>query len=410
MFRRPKETRVKSIDTKEWNKDDNFTLEGSLKPFWIISYYGAITLDWCKEFPHKSRISVAIRWIFLGIVFFSIFSGFGFEAYQLTVEITRSNSTISSIMPNLFWCSSYPTAIVASLVLCLKRKDFLAFFQHWADLEKRQTSILFNIKSHSKRMFYLVYGSYGIIFISGFVASYFLTLSKPEASYLLSYYQVLKDALTVPGVFAFHSLSLHYSWSFTVMADLVPAWTFYHASQILRSLSTQVEDYFVQLPSSTLPSIYQKIRNDYETLSRLTRTANRLLGCLTIVNYGVTLFLICSETYLIVATVRNNNLEPVQHLCFASIYVSRFAVSFWMTSQLNNESEEFSLSIAIPLADSKKLSLDDCKRWEMFLGRLRERPLVAKPLDLFETSPFLILTIVNVIITYVVVLIQSKDF
>ena len=387
------------------------TLERSLRPLWMATHYGGITLDWCKEFPNRSRISIAIRWISIVGSFFLLISGFGFELYQLSMEITKSNSTISSIMPNLLWFSSYPSSIATLFIFIFNHKDLLLLFKDWADLEMKQQGILFQMKSHLKRLLYCVYGGYGLLITCGFVIGFFTLLNDPDATYLLSHYKVIREALTLPVIILFHMVSLIHAYVFNIIADLAPAWTFYHAGQMLRSLSLEVEEHFLRLsndlPCKAHPS-YHDIRAKYETLSQLTERANRLFGWINIVNYGVLLAVICSESYIVVSNIRSSNLFTYYHFFVMTIYVMRLLTSFLIASQLETASEKFRLAVSILLAGEAKLGQEECKKWELFLNRLREGALIGRPLDLFEMSPSLVLTIVNLIITYVIVLLQSN--
>ena len=411
MFSRQKETRVKPIiELSDGN--EGHTLERSLLPLWMFSYFGGMTFGWCKEIENKSRASVTIRWILIFISFFLLIFAFGFQFYQLSMEIAKSNSTISSIMPNLLWFSSHPPAITTGLILLIKQKDFILLFKDWAALEMQQ-----KLKIPSKRVLlvYFVYGGYGLFFVGGFISATFLIISKPEASYLLSFYKIIKDTLTIPGVVAFHIVSQFDAYVLNFIADLAPAWTFYHAGLILRSLSNEVENHFLVVSSSTGESMsktassFQTIRIRYETLNQLTGRANRLFGWLSIVNYGVLLTVVCSESYIVFSNIRSYNLFTSFHFLIMVIYILRLLIPFLLASQLETSSEKFKLSVSISLAGATNLSLEESKKWELFLFRLNEGPLAARPLDLFQMSPSLVLTITNLIITYVIVLLQSNN-
>lgn len=397
-----KETSVKSI--KGLSKND-FSLERTLRPLWLLSHYGGILLDWCKEFPAQSRAHMVTRWIVLCIASFLLLSGFGFEAYQLSMEIKKSNSTISSVVPNLYWFSNYPTGIVALVVFLFRRKDLLSLFKDWKRLEEQLYLIP---KCSAKRVFYTVYGSYCLICTSGLVASYVLALSSLDASFLLSYYPIVREALTFYGMLVLQSASLFVMWFLVTLADLVPALTFYHAGQILRSLILEIEEHLLNVLTCNRESRLKEILFRYEKMNILTKRANQLFGWLVLVGHTVMVVMICSELYMVIGTVRQSGLASWSHLLLMMNYVARLLISFLLSGFLDSSSEALRLTVSIALVSEKKMSPEDCKKLELFLHRLRESPLAARPLDLYRMTPSFLLTIANLIITYVVVLVQSN--
>ena len=114
-------TRVVKIKTDEI--EDLGPLRRSLQPILVLAYYGCITVsNWMSE--NKIRKSVLIiRRIGISIVFMFMVIVFGYQAHQLVLEISKPNSSINSIMPNLIWISCYPIGIMAVVMSFIKRKE-----------------------------------------------------------------------------------------------------------------------------------------------------------------------------------------------------------------------------------------------------------------------------------------------
>ena len=388
------------------NKNIVDPLEKSLKPLWLISHYTGIIPDWFKDLnPNKSRFAIVAAWIIVSVYAFLLISGFGFEFYQLLLELGKPNATINSVMPNLFWFSNYPSGIVALIKFVTKRSELLFFFKTWDQLERQ---ILFVPKCSAKRC-YAVYGIYILVCIFGSISSAFLALNDLKASYLISFYSKVKEMLTIPGVLVYHAASWYTMWYLVILMDLAPAWTFYHASEILKSLAIEIEKYFLISPKGFISKVsgFQQIRIRYDTLSRLMKDANDMFGHLLVVGHGTMFLMICTELYMVVTTVGNHDWSCWIHLCLMLNYVVRLLVTFSLAGRMEESSNKLRLTVAEAL-NCEQMSPEDYKNSKLFLIRLRESPLVANPLDLYKIKPSLLLVIANLIISYVVILVQSK--
>ena len=90
------------------------------------------------------------------------------------------------------------------------------------------------------------------------------------------------------------------------------------------------------------------------------------------------------------------------------IFVIRLLVSILWAAHLDTSSDYFKMTVSNVLSREDQKNSEDGKHCEIFLLRVRENPLAAEPLNLYRTKPSLLLTLANLIITYVVILLQSK--
>lgn len=399
-------TRVKVLKTINGINVDS--LEHSLKPLWVVTYYGCALFDWCKEIPNKSCWSILIHSIGIFICLSLMKLGFGYEAYQLSQEIIKPNSTINSVLPNLIWVSNYPPGIVAALVFLIQRNDLLSFFKKWKCYEEQ---IILKPKTNFKWLFALIYGLVVVLTAGLVAAGVSLLLQKPDASYLLSYYPIFVEHLTLPGIIVLHFISSFWSYCFIILADLVPAWTFFHIGQALRSLALEVREHFDELPGGQTckKPCLQHIRVKFEILSNFTDKANQLFGKITIVNQGLIFFMICAEFYNVLKTIRKSDGDTLSSFLLLVISVTRFFISFLMAAHLESSTDQLKSTVSVALLEENKLSAEDFQKCKLFLSRLKDNPLIVKPLNLYRMTPALLLTIANLSITYVVVLLQSEN-
>jgi len=113
-----------------------------------------------------------------------------------------------------------------------------------------------------------------------------IMFKKLDASYLLSYYPIIRDSLTIPVVIvALHLISV-LIWGFNLtLLNLVPAWTFYHCGIKLESLAFELE-----LNSTKRNSFNIKMtQTRFENVCRLTVRANHFFGSLIAVDHLSTL-------------------------------------------------------------------------------------------------------------------------
>lgn len=379
-------------------EDKGFSLEGSLRPLWMISHYGCFLFDWCRPMPIKNRLTVSIAHCIGFISLFVMIAMCMFEMVQLVLEIIKPTSNIHTVIPNLIWFCNFPSAIATAVVFIFQNEDMLSFFAHWKQLEL-QLDISPKIVNF-KRLYYFVYASYGIISIDLMIAIYLIMRNKMEASYLLSHYPIVRDHLPDHAVLFFHLTSGSILWFFVILSDLVPAWTFYHASLAIRSLSLAVE----KRPSG---SGIQQIRFLYDMSSGLIERANNLFSWLMIIDHVVLFFMICAQFYTVCSSFRQADWATCAYFSGAVIFSLRLLTSISMASRLHSSYDRLKLEVSIAMT-SEKMNRDDCRRFKLFLIRMKASPLAARPLHLYKIKPSTLTTIISLTLTYTIVLLQSK--
>ena len=79
-----------------------------------------------------------------------------------------------------------------------------------------------------------------------------------------------------------------------------------------------------------------------------------------------------------------------------------------MMAHLDTSSDYLKMTVSNVLSREYQKNSENGKSCEIFLLRLRENPLAVKPLNLYRITPSLLPILANLMITYVVILLESK--
>ena len=396
--RRDKVTAV--VDLKMMQTKTN--LEGSLLPLWWISHYGFLLNDWCRNLynaAEKSRLLYFIRLLGISISLFILIIIGSFETVQLVREIIKPDSTIHSLIPNLMWFCNFPPALFTALVFIVRRQELLTFFKDWTRLE--QQMVLKQKPPQQKYLFKIIYGVYGLMSFTLLSGISIILLNRMGASYLLFHIQVLWDTLTVYGITTFHFVSVFTAWYFVVLADLVPAWAFYHAGHILESLAVDFRERY------DVRQLYLR----YEIIGQLTERANRLFGWMIVINQSTIFFMNCAQLYTVLSTMRNADFDTVVYFFGFVSFCIRMLIFNLMAAHLSNsfyifKNELSSILLSCNKSSAAMMSHDDFEQLKLFC--IHMSPIVARPLNLYQINSSILLSIASLKISYVIVLLQSK--
>ena len=395
------QTSHKSPTRKIALRDDDETtrsLERSLRPLYLVSHYGCFLFDWCRLMSIKNRLIVLAARI-IGFASLSLMVAMClFQLVQLWLEIIKTSSNNYTVIPNLIWFCNFPCAIATAVVFFSRSQDILAFFVRWNQLELQLE--MEPKRSSFRKLYYFVYGSYAFISIDLIIAICAIMWNRMDASYLLSHYQIFRDNFPEFVIMFFHLASAISMWFFVILSDLVPAWTFYHASLALHSLTLKVE----QRPGGC--GILQ-LRYLYDMVSGLVERANDLFSWLMIVDHAGLFFMICAQCYTVCSSFREMNWSTWGYFSGAFIFSFRLLTSIAMASKLHSSYDRMKLAVCIALT-SEKISRDDCRRLKLFLIRMKANALAARPLQMYKITPSTLTTIISLTLTYTIVLLQSK--
>jgi hypothetical protein len=221
----------------------NLSLRNTLRPQWTITHYCGILLDWCVPSTNENK-SVCLVIRTLSCVFFFIFHFLMmlFQFVQLMICITKMK-TVHDIIPNLIWLSGLPLSITTQLRYLLGRRKVLAFFEAWADLEKK-INIEKNCKDAEpciKRARFIIFIIYTLLWAGIIIGIGYVVVEYSHSPYLMSSQKVLKDSLGIPLITFLHLFDLSLHFIVISLSDVVPAFVFYHAAWGIRTLAEELD-------------------------------------------------------------------------------------------------------------------------------------------------------------------------
>jgi len=326
-----------------------------------------------------------------------------FQFVQLLLEMLKETSTIQSIIPNWLWFSHYPVNVTVLLIFLRHKDELLSYFEEWIVVEREIYHQPNSIIRSYRRVYRNVYANYlfqsvGLTVIVGIVA-----LENLDASYLLSYYPIFRDTLTIPVILTYHLITMSIGCVQFALADLVPAWTFYHSGIMLESLAFQIESSY---SSKNLNFIMKTSQLRFKKVCRMTERANRLFGCLTVVDHLSTLFMTCVLSYTVLSRMSRADLDVVFYFMSLIGFIGRLMIPILMTSHLRTGFNRLKKAVVEVL--SFDISPEKLHQAKTFLTQIKESQTAARPLNLYDITPSTLLSFASLTVGYVIVLLQSK--
>jgi len=281
------------------------------------------------------------------------------------------------------------------------REKLVSYYQEWAVLEREIFHQPNSVKRTYRRVYRNVYAIYlcqsvALTFVVGIIA-----INKLEASYLLSFYPTLRETLTIPVILTYHLTTVSVGSVHFALADLVPAWTFYHSGIMLESLAFQIES-----SSNKSSDLIKTIQLRFKKVCRLTERANQLFGCLLVVDHLSTLFMTCVLSYTVLSRIRGADLDVVFYFIGLITFAGRFAIPVLMMSHLRTGFNRLKKAV-VEVLDSDSCP-EKLHQATIFLTKIKESQSAARPLNLYDITPSALLSFASLTVSYVIVLLQSK--
>lgn len=408
-------------------------LQASLRPLWRLTQFMGFLFDWCWT-------TGSGRFRFLFTLYRLIMTCFGVSAVFLMFAFMLYRTTEIFFRLEIPWGSKYFNeiqkmvvifswlAILAQnfwnvMVFLVRRKDLLEFFQSFHQLEKELVAYLPTIKKTCV-LIYLVFTIAGLIAGSGF---FWVIWWDFWTYYLIGYYPALCNLFTTNFVTFFELAAFFLVVFIQLMSDVVPSLVFVHSANAIGGIRKSLEE--------TLPSLVQDspekeaiftvtnpqqldpqgrqlhlIWTKYETLRHAVKRANRLFGSMLVINYGVMFFIISMSLFFI---IRNGPYiwyisELLIPLSISSSCGIRMVFGIYAQSKLQKASHSLMTQMSVwQNAHWYDLNFEQKKVLSGFYAQQRKDRLAVCPLNLFAVSTKLFLTMLGLIITYFIILLQS---
>jgi len=418
--------------------NNDISLKETLRPLWILTCKSGILLDWIRIDDNKAkiiadkktnRILFPLRCVTIFLVFITFLMIGYFELYQLLTGINKMIH-ISSIIPNLLWFVPIPIGIVTMTSFIFNRGKYLKFFDDWEHVETELSSTFRTKAKCNKKVHYRVmYAVYMILGITSLVTIGIDMIKEPDSSYLLSSLPFMTRLIPMPFLVGIQLLVIYCFWIQQTTVDLVPAFVYYHISLALGRLESDLHTLF-DLQSSggkfISTGLFKIEREDfnasvlhlwsrYENIAVMVGRANRLFGVpVLIAAHGLTLFMICTLTYSTFHSLKDfiENLDVVfvSHAMTLLVCIFRLISCTLFSAKLNDRSVQLRNTLAWSLSQhwNRIPTIQDREMLVVINGRLHQDPLTASPLGLYDIKYSTLLTILGLVASYVIILLQSK--
>ncbi|KAI9563147.1 hypothetical protein GHT06_010605 [Daphnia sinensis] len=422
----------------------NITLDETLRPLWKLTYYCGILLDWCRPISENDpRFWKATRYLSIVMSSFLLLAVFTFELAQLFIGIERSLN-VHLIILNIVWCIPVMVGVVIQEQFLRHRREFLGFFKGWRRVEMEITKLNPDcIMCKSRRMHVVMYAIHGGLAIAGLISIGIDIFNRPDEPYLISHYKSVRDLVPLLLICFVHLAAICLTLILLTLSDLVTSFTYYHAGLAVDCLerdarivfarcfntedrlfitslddNNQPENVCKDLPkscsSAEIRVSLQLIWARFDNVDQLINQANSLFGKFLVCSQGVSLFMITALLYSVfyylgdALRLRSTGLILPYVMNFLSLGF-RFISSMLISAQLHRSVGKFRMSLNYLLSQHwNQMSKQDRDLLRSFLSRLYTDSLVACPLGLYNITPSILLSIIGLVVSYVIVLLQSK--
>ena len=427
------------------NVKPNISLDETLRPLWKLTHYCGILLDWCRPISKNNRrFYTAIRFIWLILLFILLFAIFSFELMQLVRGI-ETTPNIHAMIQNILWSVPILVGFIIQEQFLRRRREFLRFFKDWRELEIEIIQLNRDcVMCKSRKMHLVMYAIHAGLSIAGMIALGLDIFIRPQAPYLISTYKTIRDTLPPLIICFIHLTPIWFSLTFLMIGDLVPSFTYYHTALAVDCLEKNVFKYFSKrfskgntlsikalanklhnqdvsycktLPESSpteLDFFIHMIWSSYDNIDRTVNRANSLFGTFWICSQGMSIFIITtllySFFYHLDDALKTRSFEKI--LPFVMNFVGltfRLISSTLISSHLYQVAIKFRMTLNYLLTKHWfQLRKQDRDLLRSFLARLSTDPLVASPVGLYNITPSILLSVLGLVVSYVIVLLQSK--
>ena len=399
--------------------NDRVLLDDSLRPFWMLLRFSGLHPSWCGQ-HQRNWFSSSVRFIvsFLAVLLVS------------TNCLSQIYSLYSSV--NLFednrLTTLYGTCLMSSGLYFMSiymryRDEFLQFYSEWREIEtnfSNDSSVA--KKRRINKLLYIYF--FGKVLGYSFT-TYFLDVQKPDPSFYFIVDPSSSEA-TLVHLYAFiKAITKYFCRIYVILGEVVPTLFFYQVGCVVEEIQRELQETFfsremssndsaIAIDNVIISNSHVRLRNmntfrrvwkKYETVYGFVNRGNHL--------FGSSIFCIDVSTFLLMCSGLYHALQDVpiaEKLVFSVtrlIEVLQFILMNRLMSHPALAKEELKTSLAALLSQKWQLLCEDDRRLLVaFQARLDNGKLAASPFNLYNVKPSNILSMLSLIVTYMIVLIQ----
>ena len=406
--------------------DERVLLNDSFGPIWTFLQYNGILFDFCCP-TKENGLSYKTRFIYTVFVALIVWSYAALQSVHLIIGMWSTSSSEFDVC-SLFGIVAATSAGIALYQYSIHWKKFQQFFIDWKKVEIQCSEFSNSIKT--KKVVRRLYMMYLIMLISSLMLFYYLNINFPDWSIFFSYYPLISDTFNIYFISWVNTINFYYIYIYYYLCEVIPALFFYHAGCLVENLVRMLYHTTTQLHSKHRHVVestnsvsdvnieidvqypnqksFRLICNGYQTVIRFVNEVNNLFAVLIICSQLRSFFMNCTLFYAsFKCLVDSSALTSIVSFLFLTeilrtVFVNRLMSHLYLSR----------IELQDTLADllSTKwylLSEKDREFLLVFQSRLNKGEVGACPFNLYTIKPTNLLSMLSLIVTYTIALIQT---
>ena len=407
--------------------DERVLLDDNLRPLCMFLRCNLLLPDFSDQEKENCVFYIA-RLVFTMLVVLLIMSNTAFELYQMMFVLPQSNETLNiGLILIVGLCGVFSTTFQYQFFIY--RKEIKQFLKDWKTFEIQSLENFFETEKKNEATYLIVLYAFLTFMIT--FGLFFYNWLDPEKPCFLSYYPIFRNKISVITLSLITAVCEYFTHIYLFLGEIVPPLFYYRTGCVIEDLvrefkkvseltyskslnmkqcSTLTDD---EIVISNLNIQFRKGRpfgriwKKYETVFNWVNRANDLLGTLILLGYSGVFIFSSISMYIGLFFISKDPKVAV-------IFVSIFLCSALRTVLMNRLMSHLPLSCGklkstLALVLSRKwhvLPEDDRLLLLSFQTRLDRDELTASPFRLYFVNPNNVLSMLSVIVTYTIVLLQ----
>ena len=359
-------------------------------------------------------------------------------------------TAVRDIIPDVLLFTFNPTVIGTYLYYLIRRHKFLQFFQDWKQMEHQAVLNRFLADDRDNKKIkifclgFIMFFVSLLIFLVTIFSFFFEDINENNSiirhgGLILEHYNYTAAGIPLKYFLFFRFAYIIVMLVFYLISDVTPACVYLHAAIHIQTLkpeigkivsrklfiignqssnevSLQVElGTSAKLVSGPLRelSIDNKLKqafSHYDNVSSLVNRADSLFGPLFILNQGLLFFVICALSYSLIYSLKGiqNGIDLIICSILLIFYLFRIIGSVTLMSTVQTSVNQLRSTLATAQFGANEfLTKTERQIIKYFLNRLDHDQLAASPLGLYKINPPILLSMLSLVVSYTIVLLQS---
>ena len=398
--------------------NDRVLLDDSLRPFWMLLRFNGLHPDWCGQ-QQRNWFFKSVRFIVTFVAVFLVSTKCLSWIYLIFFlgDIFEKNAM-------MFYLTCLMSHGLHFMYRYLKYGDvFLQFYSDWREIEMNFSNDSCVAKKRRLNKLLCVYFFGRLLTFS--LATYVVHVQQPSPSFYFIFDSSSSKSMPVHLYAFLRAVTIYFCRIYVTLGEVVPTLFFYHVGCVVEEIQKELQEtFFSKEMSSTDSDIpidnavnsnsHVKLRNvntfqcvwkKYETVHGFVNRANQLLSA--------SILCIDGSAFLLIGLAFYHALQDVpiaEKLVFSMTRlteVMQYVLMNRLMSHLTLAQEDLKTSLAALLSQNWQLLCeDDRKLLVAFHTRFDNGKLAASPFNLYNVKPSNILSMLSLIVTYVIVIIQ----